>query len=178
MSAKRLALLDCGDSPVIGPNTAAELRAWIVDAEAFEGGLERPTEERIDTLVTRFSFATAKRAPTKAEAHEMHGLYWRVLRDVPLVDLARAFDDLLKTATFMPRPAEVRAAAFRYTAKRSYRLSRARFLVWKHEQEYRAPIEPVSAAEVEAIKQAAAAQMTQAQTLEGRCPTGSKETGE
>lgn len=96
--------------------------------------------DRIDVMVSRLSLATKERAASAAEAKERLDLYWRVLRDCAMGDLAKAFDDLLRTKTFMPTPAEVFAAAQTHKAKRDWCKSRARHLVWKHRQEYQKPI--------------------------------------
>ena len=142
------ALLLSGDNPVVGPNTATALRGWIGQAEAYEASLERPTRDRIETMVGRLSIATIKRNMADAEAHEAHDLYHRVLRDLPVIDLAAAFDELLRTAKFMPKPAEIHAAAAIHTKRRAYRISRARHLVWKHETEWKPPFTPADATEV------------------------------
>lgn len=156
LPAKLDVLLMAGDSPVIGPNNAQALRNWLEQAETFEASLERPTQARVETMVTRLSIATVKRAITEAEAEEGHGLYWLVLKDVPLIDLAAAFTTLLRTAKFMPKPAEVYAAANAHTARRAYRMSRARWLISKHEREWLPPAELASPEDVQAIKAQAA----------------------
>lgn len=156
LSDKLSALLVSSDSPVVGPNTVAELRAWIAVPRTEP---DLPTMERVENLVARLSLATKERAASPAEAKERLDLYWRVLHDVPLIDLARAFDKILATMTFMPTPAEVRRAADRFTVMRSYRLSRARHLIWLHETQYVPPVDdPVTAEDIAAIRAATEAQ--------------------
>ena len=136
LSDKLSALLTALDSPVVGPITATALREWLA-APRIDPDL--PTAERVENMIARLSLATKERAVSEREAKERLDLYWRALRDVPLIDLGRAFDDILKLATFMPTPAEVRSKAARYTALRSYRHSRAKHLVWLHNTRWTPP---------------------------------------
>lgn len=140
-------LLTSGESPVVGPNTAQALRDWL----AGQPELPMPTEEKVDSMIARLSLATAKRKLSEAEAKEVLPLYWRALRDIPLPDLAAGFDDLLRKSRFMPTPAEVRTACSIYTAKRGHRQSRARWLVFIHERDWREPVETIPPAEVQAL---------------------------
>lgn len=120
-----------------------------------------PSPERIENLVARLALATKERQLSKIEAKERFDLYWRALSDVPLPDLAKAFDQILKTATFMPTPGEVRTIASRHTALRSFRESRARHLVWLHENKWQAPIaeeDLVRPEDIAAIKEQVAKQ--------------------
>jgi hypothetical protein len=152
LSDKLSALLASGDSPVVGPKTADALQAYL-DGPWPEP--ERPTQDRIDAMVSRLSLATKERRPSEQEARERLDLYWRALRDCTMLDLAAAFDDLLRTSTFMPTPAEVFQRASAAKAKREYRKSRARHLVWKHKQEWRKPIpddQRITAEEFQALR--------------------------
>lgn len=149
-------LLRSGESKIVGPKTAATLRQWIREAEAYEASLELPTIERIENLVGRLSLATAKRKLAEKEAAEIHDLYWRALRNLPLIDLAAAFDELLRTATFLPVPAEIHTKAKAIGAARGYAISRAKHLVWRHEREYiPPPADLVTAEELAEIKRQA-----------------------
>lgn len=153
LTEKQIALLDGNERKIIGPKTAADLSRWIAEAEAFEAGLERPTIERIDNMVSRLATATAFRHVSKEEAKEALDLYWRALRDVPIADLTACFDDLLRRSTFLPKPAEIYAAANRITNLRRFRISRARHLVWLHEREWVPPVaDPVTPEDIAAIK--------------------------
>ena len=136
MSDKLNALLQSGDSPVIGPNSVGALEAFL----AAQPALDMPTEERIDTMIARLAMATKERRQSVAESRERLALYWRTLRELPLVDLMRAFDDLLRTCTFMPTPAEVYAAANSYRRQREFKASRARHLIAKHNREWAPPL--------------------------------------
>lgn len=149
LSSKLSELLLSGDSPVVGPKTAGELQAYL---DAPQPDWELPTPDRVQNLVSRMSLATAKSRISPEEAKETLDLYWRALKDIPIQHLGLAFDDLLKTATFMPKPAEIRAAALKYTARFDYLRSRARHLVWKHQMEYVAPpADPMPPEEVAAL---------------------------
>ena len=152
LSDKLSALLTAKDSPVVGPITATALREWLA-APRIDPDL--PTAERVENMIARLSLATKERAVSEREAKERLDLYWRALRDVPLVDLGRAFDDILKSATFMPTPAEVRSKAARYTALRNFRHSRAKHLVWLHDTRWTALIpegQAIAAGELAELK--------------------------
>lgn len=146
LSAKLSALLVSSESPVIGPNTASALQEWI---DAPRPDLEPATIARIENMIARLSLATKERLVSGDEAKERLSLYWRALRDVPLADLGLAFDDVLKSSTFMPTPAEVRKAARAHTSRREYRLSRARHLIWLHRTNYVAPVPEVDLVKLE-----------------------------
>lgn len=135
LSDRLSALLDSGDSPVIGPKSAAALQQWLDAAPV----LDLITEARLDNLVSRLALATKERKLSDKEATERLDLFWSVLRGLPIVDLGLAAKDLLRTHTFMPAPAEVYRRAAAHRAKREYRKSRARHLIWKHGVEYRNP---------------------------------------
>lgn len=135
-----------GDSVVVGPKSAAELRAF---AEQPEPALVKESE--VDTMIGKLAMATAQPKLSKEEAKERMAMYWLALRDLPVDDLRRAFVELLRTCTFLPTPAEVRAAALKEGAARRYAKSRARHLAWKHEQEWRPQGEAVDPAEVRAL---------------------------
>lgn len=150
------ALLRSGESKIIGPKTASTLKQWLLDAQAFEEALEMPTPDRVEALVGRLSLATAKRKITGDEAEEILNLYWRALKDTPIIDLAAAFDELLRTSTFLPVPAEIHTKAAAIRAARRYAISRARHLIWRHEREYiPPPSDLITAAELAEIKRQA-----------------------
>lgn len=130
------ALLASGNSPTVGPNTAGELRTFL-DAQP---SLDMPTQDRIDTMIGKLAIATKERRLSVAENSERLDVYWRALRDLPMIDLARGYDDLIRTKTWMPTPAEVRAAAMVYTKGRSFKASRARYLLMLHERNWSPPI--------------------------------------
>lgn len=172
LDARLDALLLSGESKIIGPKAAQALRQWIADAEAFEARLAMPTPDRVESLVGRLSLATAKRKIAQAEAEEIHDLYWRALKDMPLVDLAAAFDDLLKSATFLPTPAEIHTKAATFRAARRYAISRARHLVWRHSVEWvPVPADLVTAADLAAIKAKTAQSLGIGQRLENQEPS-------
>ncbi len=120
---------------------------------AFAAEPEPPLAERdqVDVMIGKLAIATAQPKVSDAEAGERLNLYWRALGDIPLADLRAAFDHLLRTATFLPTPAEVRKAAMQHTGKRLYAKSRARFLAWKHDVEWQPEGEQVSPGELRAL---------------------------
>jgi hypothetical protein len=102
-------------------------------------------------MIGKLAMATAQPKVSDAEAGERLNLYWRALGDLPLDDLRQAFDKLLRTATFLPTPAEIRKAALGFTGKRLYAKSRARFLAWKHDTEWKPEGETVPPEELRAL---------------------------
>ncbi len=139
MSEKLKGLLASGDSPIVGPNAAGELRAWIAEAEAA-----RPTpatEEQIENAIAMLALATKEKAgTTRADARARLELFSMALSDVAGTDLTRGLNQLVRTIKFMPTPSEVRAAALSFAARREYAISRARHLVWKHETQWAPPV--------------------------------------
>lgn len=146
LPAKIEALLLSGDSPVVGPNTADQLRA-IMDLP------EPPTatEDQVATMIGKLAMATAQAKVSDQEAEARLEMYWLALRDVPVDDLRAGFVDLIQTAKFLPTPAEVRTAAMRHGAIRRHCKSRARHLVWKHSMEWQPPREIVAPEELQAL---------------------------
>lgn len=146
MPDKLTELLLSGDSPVVGPNTAAQLQAFADEPEPAA-----PTQDQIDTLVGKLALATAQARVSDAEASARLEMYWLALRDLPIEDLRGGFVELLRNSTFMPTPAEVRSAAIQKGALRRYAKSRARHLVWKHEQEWKPAGETVAPEDLRAL---------------------------
>lgn len=146
LPANLLALVMSSDQPVVGPKAAAQLRAFAAEQEP-----ELATRDQVDVMIGKLAIATAQPKITEAEANERLELYWLALNEIPVCDLRVAFTDLVKTATFLPTPAEVRAAAMRPGAKRRFAKSRARHLAWKHEQEWTPPVELMEPEEVQAL---------------------------
>lgn len=146
LDAKLSDLLLSGDSPVVGPNSAQALRTFASEPEP-----PLPTEAEVETMIGKLAMATAQAKVSDAEAEERVAMYWLALRDLPVADLRVAFLDLLRTATFLPTPAEVRTAALKAGALRRYAKSRARHLVWKHEQEWKPADDVVPPEELRAL---------------------------
>lgn len=117
---------------MVGPKSAALLKAF---AELPEP--ELATRDQVEVMVGKLAIATAQAKTSDAEADARLEMFWLALRDLPADDLRTGFMDLLRGATFMPTPAEVRTAALRHGAVRRYAKSRARHFAWKHEQEWR-----------------------------------------
>ena len=139
-------LLLSGDSPVVGPVTARQLREYAAQAEPAA-----PAQEQVGIMIGKLAMATAQAKVSDAEAAARLEMYWIALRDIPADDLRAAFVDLVKTAKFLPTPAEVRKAALSAGAIRRYTKSRASHLAWKHEQEWKPEGERVDPAEVRAL---------------------------
>lgn len=146
LDAKLSELLLSGDSPVVGPQSAAALAAFAAVAEP-----PLATETEVETMVGKLAMATAQPKVSVAEAEERVAMYWLTLRDLPVADLRTAFLELLRTATFLPVPAEVRTAALKAGALRRYMKSRAGYLVRLHEREWKPAGDVVKPEELRAL---------------------------
>jgi hypothetical protein len=146
LDAKLNDLLLSAESPVVGPNSAAALRVFAAEPEP-----PLVTEPEVETMIGKLAIATAQPKVSEAEANERLSMYYLALKDLPVADLRQAFVELLRTSTFLPTPAEVRTAALKAGALRRYTKSRARHLVWKHEQEWRPESDIVPPEELSAL---------------------------
>ncbi len=136
---------DRDDPP--GPKTAARFRAFAAEPEP-----RAATEGEIDALVVRMAGVTATRkGVTVMEVGEKLKAYREALAGVPYVDLRAAYSALLKSSKFLPTPAEFRTAADRVGSPRKYAKSRAKHLAWRHDVEWRPPVEAVPVEELRAL---------------------------
>lgn len=135
------------DAPVVGPVSAKALREFSELPEPPQA-----SRDQIETMIGKLAIATAQPKVSQAEADERVELYWLALRDLPVDDLRTGFLDLVRTATFLPTPAEVRKAAINAGSVRRHAKSRARYLAWLHDRDWRpAPDGFVDAADVRAL---------------------------
>lgn len=163
LSDPLLDLLMSGDRAVVGPKTAAELRLFSAQPEP-----PPPSKDDVEKMIGALSLATAKAKTSPQEAAAQHDLYWLALKDIPLADLRAAFAGLVRTATFMPKPAEIRAAALRPGSRRRYARSRAQHLVWLHEHEWEDPAPVAPPDEVRALLTSVAASIAVPEEDENR----------
>jgi hypothetical protein len=140
------ALLASGESPVVGPDAANQLAAY---AETPEPPLA--AKEQVEVMIGKLAMATAQTKMSQAEASERIDLYWMALNDIPVDDLRAGFVKLVRTAKFLPTPSEIREVALKAGATRKYLKSRARFLAWKHGNEWKPETEYIGAAEIAAL---------------------------
>lgn len=148
LSEKLAALLKSQDNPIIGPKTATELRNWLT----AQPEPAMATTDDVDEHVTALSLVLKERpGTTKLEAGARLDLYARALKGVAKADLARGTDDLLRTMTFMPTPAEVLKAANKYAARREFAHFRARQLIRDHEAKWKPPLRPEDMASPEEV---------------------------
>lgn len=150
LSDKLSDLLLSNDSPVVGPVSAKQLAAYAAEPEP-----RLPQQSEVEVMIGKLTTNLASAKSSTAESVERLDGYWLVLSDIPINDLRKAYVELLKTQTFMPKPAEIRTAALKVGALRRYAKSRAKHLVWKHETEWRPPAEMVDPAEVKALLESA-----------------------
>lgn len=122
----------------------------------------------IDQHVSALSLASKERPLTKQDAKARLDIYARALRDVTKADLARGTDDLLRSVTFMPTPAEILKAANRYAAKREFAHFRAREILRAHAK-WEPPLKDEDRATPEDI--AAIKQQVAARFASNRCDT-------
>lgn len=135
-----------GDSPIVGPKSADQLRAFVAEPEP-----PTATRDQVDVMIGKLAMATAQSKVSPVEADGRLDLYWLALNDVPVADLRWAFTELLRGSKFLPTPAEVRTKALQPGCVRKYAKSRARHLVWKHETEWRPAAELLAPDEAKAL---------------------------
>lgn len=149
-----LALIEAPDSlsdlPVVGPKTAGQLRDWLAAPEP-ELATRKQVEDMLGLLAT-LPMAKGNEAEGRAKVQ----VYADALSDVAYVDLRAAYDRLIRECRFFPCPKEIRDAAARTAAVRSYRRSRAKCIVARHEREWTEPTEMADPAEVKALLRHAA----------------------
>lgn len=136
---------------MVGPKTAAMLSAF---AEAPEPPV--PAMGDVEVMIGKLAMATAQAKVSPEEAAERIEIYWLALRDIPVADLRSAYVAMIRTAKFLPTPAEVRTAALKAGSARRYAKSRARYLAWKHSVEWAPPVEKISTEEIAALRAGAA----------------------
>lgn len=147
LSDKLSALVRGNENPIVGPKSAAELRAFAAQPE-----LATATQGQVDTMLAKLALATAAPKVSDDEARERLELYWLALKDLPVEDLRAAFMDLIRTAKFLPTPAEVRQAAVQAGLPRVRSIIRAKHLAYLHDRHWKPPIEDlVDPAEVRAF---------------------------
>lgn len=146
LPAKLHDLLMSGETAIVGPQTARQLSEFAATPEP-----ETARRDQVEVMIGKLAMATAQAKASEAEANERLELYWLALNDIPVCDLRAAFTELLKTAKFLPTPAEVRQVAIKQGASRRYAKSRARHLAWRHSVEWRPPVETIPADEVKAL---------------------------
>ncbi len=127
---------------VCGPASRAALQAYIEGATP-----PLPTDEDVDTIVAGLAVALPRKQNDGAAAEAKLEIYAQALADIPMVDLQAASDLLIKTARFFPTVAEIRKAALVTMGPRHSRIARARLMILRHDREWVAPDEPMSAAE-------------------------------
>ena len=143
LTAKLQGLLASTDSPIVGPDTAKQLRAFAATPEP-----DLPANSDVEIMIGKLAMATAQAKVSKQEANERLEMYWLALRDIPTDDLRSAFLDLVRNSKFLPTPAEVRAAALRQGAPRRHAKSRARYLAFLHDRQWQPPQDYVPADEL------------------------------
>ena len=125
--------------PVLEPDEADEARRAL---RTFEAGLAPCDPTEIDRMMTKLAAAYPPMRISDDEAKARRAVYVDLLEDIPFDILARAFKTAGQTCKFYPTAAEIRDCAKHELAKRHAQRARLQFLIWKHETEYRAPLEP------------------------------------
>ena len=140
------ALLASGENPIVGPETAGQLAAFAAIPEP-----PLASKAQVEVMIGKLAMATAQGKSSLAEASERLDLYWLALNDVPVDDLRGGFAQLLRTAKFLPTPAEVRSASVKHGAHRKYLKSRARHLAWLHKRDWQPAVEYVKPEELASL---------------------------
>lgn len=141
-------LVNGSDNPVVGPKTALALGEFA--------NLPEPpfaTEGDIGEMVAMLSMGKPKRPMTDEEAKANLIQYKQILTGARKADLDAAYEELLRTKTFMPTVAEVYECVKGFEARRRFRKSRARHLVALHEREWAPPIEKMTAEDLAEVMQ-------------------------
>lgn len=136
------------ESPVVGPNTAKVLGDFASMPEP-----EYATEADIEAMIGMLSLGKPKRQMSKEEAEANLGQYVQILAGSRKADLEAAYDEMLRSKTFMPTVSEVYESVKGFEARRRYRKSRARHLVAIHRREWSPPVEMATAEDVAGIKE-------------------------
>src|SRR5690606_4501674 len=139
-------LLLSGDSPIGGPQTARALREFAAEPDP-----QLPTKAEGEKMMASLAVATAQAKVSESEAQARLEMYCVALQVRPADALRSAFVGLVQTAKFLPTPSEVRTAGLRAGSQRRYAKSRAQYLAWKHEQEWKEPQEAVRPEELQAL---------------------------
>ena len=132
--------------PVPSPRLLPALRAFIAAIPPM------PTPTDINGMVLKLCTVLASKKMTPAEANVMQQAYQEGLADIPLPDLHAACAELVRSATFMPKVAEIREIASRTMNRRAALQSRCRMLVLRHEREWTPPAEEITASEVRQLR--------------------------
>lgn len=128
--------------PIPGPSLLPALRAVVAAQPPMPG----PTD--INGMVLKLCTVLASKKMTASEASIMQQAYQEGLADIPLPDLHAACAQLVKTATFMPKVAEIREVAMQTMNRRLARQARCRMLILRHERDWTPPVEEICGADV------------------------------
>jgi hypothetical protein len=122
--------------PVIGPNSAAKLRAFV---EAPQPG--QPRREEVDKLVVLLRTSLPAKAASEVEGGALLDQYWLGLSDVPVDALRHAYTVIIREDKWFPTVARIREASAG-SAPSDYRARRlvAKTLLLKHRNEWREPL--------------------------------------
>lgn len=132
--------------PIPGPRLIPALRAFV----ATEPPMPSPTD--INGLVLKLCTVLASKKVTPQEAEIQQKAYQEGLADIPLPDLHAACAELIRTATFMPKVAEVREVAARTMNRRLARVARCKMLILRHERDWTHPVEDLSGEDVAKLR--------------------------
>lgn len=115
---------------IVTADEAAQLRAALVD---LERAVEPAAPERIEIMVGKLSIAFPRQNLSDAEAEVRLEQYVMGLDDIPPDLLELAYRQAIKTRTFFPTVAELRALCAGF-AMRHWRIARVRALLASYER--------------------------------------------
>lgn len=133
-----------------GPTSTSQLREFV----AHHAEQRMPTDEEIDTIVSGLALVLPRQKEDTAIAAVKLDAYCKALSDIPLADLEAARDHLVKTARWFPTVSEIREAAQRTLGRRNAKIARARLMIRRHEEEWRAPEPTITPEEFARMKRA------------------------
>jgi hypothetical protein len=127
------------DLPAVGPVSANALREYLAAPPP-----PLPERGHVNKMLGELSIALPKAQSSDTEAAARLEIYWKTLRTIPLHDLRFAYQKLIRESRFFPSVADIIAAAAPSRNRRDWLWSRAKFLVLKHEREWRPEPEPLT----------------------------------
>lgn len=118
------------EMPVVGPNTAAELQAFIDHPE--------PPQAEVDWIQKQITMLSIKpsRKQSVSDAKMILQTYTAVLKPYSRADLGYAFGRLLRENKWFPDISEIVELADYPRAQRNFKKHQARALVMKHKRDW------------------------------------------
>ena len=127
--------------PVPTPEEAEGLRQALV---TIGQGLQKTARGHIAQMIGWAVSAYRGEKLSDDEADRRLEVYTRMLEDIPPDILREAFQEAIKTMVFFPTVAEIRKLAAAEVLKRRWTKSRAEWLIFIHERDWKEPEPEIS----------------------------------